>query len=508
VSEQERPSWAEPFDEPPTAADLDYVRPPGPKGRPGRRVAIAIASVIAVLAAGFGLASLAQGDGASDPEGAVRDLFGAISDEDAIGVVQAITPSERSVLRPAVEHVAGEARRLDVASKDLDLDDISGIELDVQGLELSSHELGDGVAMVEVTGGKLSSSVAIDKLPLGPVVREVIDRQDADIDDTSTTQPLQGIKLVALRRDGGWRVSLLYSIAEAIRRDADPEPAVPTFGAGIPERGAPSPEAAVREAVAAATALDVRRLIELTSSDEMAVLHDYGPLIVDATKDAEADDQNGVSVDDLQLEVHDGTEGRKVVEAKAYKVSIGDDDDGMDIAFDGRCTKVTTHFSFDDTFVEVGQPIGGEVDVPDDVIGGIDTNGGDFDPGASPDGPQSSTTKWCAGDSSSMSPVGLFDSLGTGVAAPRIVVEQRDGAWYIVPARTLFDTLSAGLQRIDRKQVRSITRMWTGGDEWLWYPQEFWDDCDIEKPSATASERAGNAALEKCLAASEDEGGN
>jgi hypothetical protein len=462
-------------------------------------VGLAIAVVVTVLAAGFGLASLAQGDGASDPEGAVRDLFGAIGNEDAIGVVQAITPSERSVLRPAVEDVADQARRLDVASKDLDLKDISGVQLDVHGLELSSHELGDGVAMVEVTGGTLSSSVAIDQLPLGPVVREVIDRQDTEIDDSSDTQPLQGIKLVALRRDGGWRVSLLYSIAEAIRRDADPEPPLPTFGAGVPERGAPSPEAAVRDAVAAATALDVRRLIELTSGDEMAVLHDYGPLLVDATKDAQADDHNGVSVDDLELAVHDGTEGRKVVEATAYKVSIGDDDDGMDIAFDGRCTKVTQHFSFDDSFVEIGQPIGGEADVNGDVIGRIDTSGGNVDPEAPPDGPQSSTMRWCVGDASAMSPIGLFGSVGTGVATPRIVVEERDGAWYIVPARTLFDTLSAGLKRIDRDQVRSLTRMWTGDAEWLWYPQEFWDDCGVKRPSADASAREGNRALEACV---------
>ena len=53
-------------------------------------------------------------------------------------MMQAITPSERSVLRPAVEGVAGEARRLEVASDALDLDDISGIEIDVEDLELTA----------------------------------------------------------------------------------------------------------------------------------------------------------------------------------------------------------------------------------------------------------------------------------------------------------------------------------------------------------------------------------
>jgi hypothetical protein len=93
------------------------------------------------------------------------------------------------------------------------------------------------------------------------------------------------------------------------------------------------------------------------------------------------------------------------------------------------------------------------------------------------------------------------------VAAPRIVVEERDGAWYIVPGRTVFDTLAAGLQRVDSDDVRTLTRMWTGDAEWLWYPKEFWDDCGVEQPRATASEREGNAALQECLEATWDDGG-
>lgn len=480
-------------------AEPPYIRPERARSRPGRRVAVSVAGVAALLAAAFGVASLAQGDGASSAEGAVEDLFDAIADEDAIGVMQAVTPAERSVLRPAVEGVAGEARRLEVASDALDLDDIAGIEIDVRDLELTASALGDGVAMVDVVGGTLSSSVAIDELPLGPVVREVLDRQDADVDDASDTAPLEGLKLVAIERDGGWRVSLLYSLAELSRRDMDPEPPIPTFGAGIPARGAASPEAVIHEMVDAASGLDVHRLVELTSPVEMEVLHDYGPLLVDAV--ADADPGTPVEVSDLRLEVHDGVDGRKVVEATSYAVSAGDDEDHFEIRFDGKCTTVTTRYTYTSTFTPVGEAIP-TVDVPGET--------GDLDVPPEPDTEsrtETETEKTCIGEESALSPVGVLGTFGSAAAAPRFVVEPRDGAWYLLPADTIFDTLLAGLRAVDTEDVRAVTRMWTGDAEWLWYGDEFWEECGVEQPAATASTSVGEAALEECFSAQWEEGG-
>ena len=101
----ERPTGPpEPFGPGPSRPTSGRSRPAAVRGDGS---AVAVAGVVALLAAAFGVASLAQGDGAASAEGAVEDLFDAIADEDAIGVMQAITPAERSVLRPAVEGVAG-----------------------------------------------------------------------------------------------------------------------------------------------------------------------------------------------------------------------------------------------------------------------------------------------------------------------------------------------------------------------------------------------------------------
>ena len=68
------------------------------------------------------------------------------------------------------------------------------------------------------------------------------------------------------------------------------------------------------------------------------------------------------------------------------------------------------------------------------------------------------------------------------------MVEPRDGAWYLLPADTIFDTLLAGLRAVETEDVRAVTRMWTGDAEWLWYGDEFWEECGVEQPDATASD--------------------
>ena len=70
----------------------------------------------------------------------------------------------------------------------------------------------------------------------------------------------------------------------------------------IPAVGAATPEEAVRGMIDAAIDLDVARVIELTPPDEMAALHDYGPILVDLAEEAlaESDIESELDgVDDL-----------------------------------------------------------------------------------------------------------------------------------------------------------------------------------------------------------------
>ena len=87
-------------------------------------VGIAIAALLA--AGGFALAYLQPQ--ANTPEEAVRSLVTAITDEDVLGALDALAPSERDLLRDTLVDVTGELRRLDVLDDDADLSGVRGVD--------------------------------------------------------------------------------------------------------------------------------------------------------------------------------------------------------------------------------------------------------------------------------------------------------------------------------------------------------------------------------------------
>ena len=328
---------------------------PAPTGRRRGRVTIAIATVAVVLAGTFGIIALANSGGSKDPDAAVRDLFSAIDQEDAIGVLGSLDPGERDTLQPAVEDMVTELQRVDVLSDGssggsgggsgpsagdgpkVDLDDVSGVDLSVENLQLHTTQLGDDVSSVEVTGGTVSINALVDELPLGPLVREVIAEQDVRNETDTTSADLDGLRLVTVRDDDGWHVSLLYTLGELLRHEIDPQPPIPRYGQGTPATGASSPEEAVRQGVAAATALDIEKLISLTPADGLEALHDYGPTFAAAV----ADNESGVTIEDLQLETSDGEDGTKVVTPTAFTMTWDDGYLRTSFVHADGCTTVT-----------------------------------------------------------------------------------------------------------------------------------------------------------------------
>ena len=238
-----------------------------------------------------------------------------IGDEDAIGVVQAITPAERSVLRPAVEGVAGEARRLEVASDELDLDDIAGIELDVEGPRAHrAPTLGDGVAMVDVVGGTLTAAspsrssrsapwcarCSIARTPTSTTPATPRDAEGAEARRRRARRRLAGQPALLARRaeSGGTWIPSRRSrrSAPASRRVARPAPrrSSTRWSLPPPARRPPAHRADLPRGDGGAARLRAaaRRRRRRTPTR-----------------------RRPVEVSDLRLEVHDGDDGRKVVEA-------------------------------------------------------------------------------------------------------------------------------------------------------------------------------------------------
>lgn len=318
-----------------------YADPPTRRVRGRGVVGIAVGSVLALAASAFAVTSLGS-EGPSSPEAAVEALFAAVEARDVIGVLDTMAPAERTVYQPFVEDVVTELQRLEVLSDDLDLGGITGVSLDVEGLALESEVLADGVAVVSVTAGTISSSVDRRAIPVGSFVRDLMEEAEDDLELeplTATTRLAddEPVRIVVLH-DDGWHVSLHHSIAEAARTSAG-EP-LPDFGGGVQPVGAGSPEEAVRAMVDAGIALDVRRMIALLPPGEMSAVHDYAPLFLDDADEvvAELRDESGfeITVDELDLRA-ETDDGVGLVTVERFAASGQADGEPFDVAYDGAC---------------------------------------------------------------------------------------------------------------------------------------------------------------------------
>ena len=371
-----------------------------------RLVALGVGLVALVGAGVFALTMLSAGSGSATAEAAVERLFGAVGDEDVIGVLEALAPGERSALRP-VEELAGELRRLGIVSDDFDLGTVGGVDLEFDDLTFETEELGRGVAAVRITGGTVTVSTDPQQLPIGPTLSDLLDHFHAepDFEATTTTEHLaaNAPMIVALDEGDGWHASLFYTVAEGMRREAGAP--VPAFGEGVEAAGAESPEAAVRQAVEAAVDLDARRLIGLVSPSEGAALHDYAPLFLDDAEAAvtELRAELPYDVDVTRLDLSSEIDGDVAqVRLGGFEASGTVPDLGrFSVSYDGDC------FTF-------------EADVEADTI--------------------------CASDL----PQSGFGGANTEMVATTV---RDDGQWYLSPTRTLFQQVLSALRALDRDDL-------------------------------------------------------
>jgi len=461
----------------------EHLAPAPAPAKPSRKAArTAIAGVLAVGALGFAAVNLAAGDGAASPEKAVEAFFGAMDQEDAIGVVEALEPTERRILMAALRETDREASRLEVTSTEVDLRQVPGIELEVTGLQLRADPLAEGVVAIELVAGTVSTASDLADMPLGPVITEAISRSEDSgevVDERASGEvDLAGGRLVAVQRGGGWHVSLLYTLAEQARLESDPVRLFPAAGTAIPAKGAASPEAAVREGISAAAELDVERLIELTPADEARVLHEYGPLLVaavnDAVDDDAVDDDQEVEISDVSLSVSDAPDGRKVVSANTITISHGDAEGTTTMSYADGCT--TSAYAFDDDYVASATQ-----DYPDDAEYYEDS-------------------EWTICDTDEASLISPFALLGLfwSPGSADVVVEEHDGAWFLSPTQTIVKNSIGLLRDFDVDQVRRAVRTWTG-EWWIIQPDEFWEACRVDAPTLETSRADGEQAYEACI---------
>ena len=420
---------------------------------PARLVALVVAAVALVAGTSFAAYALTRPDGADSPEGAVRQMFSAIDHEDALGVIESLPPSERKVLHDPLVDSTGQLQRLGIL-KSFSLSDVPGADLKVTGLTTETTKLGDGVVLVDVTGGTISGTSIPDQVPLGDNLRKAIEDNGGTVDlkSDSFTENLADahLHLVAVQEGGGWHVSVAYSIAESIRNsvkdDNGHSPPVPDFGQGPAPVGADSPEGAVHGMVDAAVGYDAQKAITLTDPQEMRALYDYAPLFLPdlarSASEAKADGDVVVKVDRLDTSV-DGDGPVRRVRITGFDITLGDDVDNVHVVYDGTCYDTTSTYT--DTY----------------GYGSYDPQTGEWTDTPSSSEPQVDHQHVCAGDpqsesdSGSGSSFGALGMFGSASAQPfAVTVTQVDGRWYVSPVRTILDSVVDGLEALQPDDVQ------------------------------------------------------
>ena len=292
-----------------------------PEPPPARRTGLApglVAGLIAVLLlfGGVGLYAARQtastAEGASSPEAAAAGLLTALGSQDFARAARYLDGEEAMLLDtyrdratallqgrmtgPTGQPLSG----LQLTARDIRFQRVAGLGgADVGVVELAAGTVGGR----DARGAKL-------ELPAAELNRRLSDQSKGAI---------KALRVVAVRSDGRWRVSLLASLAEQARLAAGAaEPDWDQLAAGGQQAapGAASPEAAVRDLVAAAGRGQQAALQQLSPA-ERRVVTAYQPL---AAHQGGATAPAAVHVDGLETRTEQLGEDVARVEATAGRL--------------------------------------------------------------------------------------------------------------------------------------------------------------------------------------------
>lgn len=299
------------------------------KSPPLGRIALVVVSVVALLGVGFALFQVTRSDsGFATPEEAADNLIESLNNNDPMGLVETILPSEReSIVEPSMQ-VMAELVRLEILS-----DDVMGegrptmgnsMKMEVtEPITYKVEELFTGpnkVSLVTFTGGSiemttdaaeaeklLGESGVIPEPPTGSLGAQTTTIQFTSegmvTSQDGTPEPPQDFRLAMVDQGDGYFVSGLYTIADQMRRGAGLP--VPTTRLGA--QGAESPEAAAEQFITSLLELDFETAMGTLDPIELATLYDYwgayGADMAGAADEARAAlDEAGVSYEVTSIE--------------------------------------------------------------------------------------------------------------------------------------------------------------------------------------------------------------
>ncbi|MET4060216.1 hypothetical protein ABIB35_001761 [Arthrobacter sp. UYP6] len=313
---------------------------PNPEKKTNRKAIILGAVAVVVLALGVGaflfIQNMVRG-GAGSPEQVAEKLMESIETKDGIGLVTMVAPAERESLDKFREGVTEKiedfgiieaANKVGENTQEADSEiNFDGITVTFENVAPEVTEVDDQLAILKFTSGTVR--LQVDPEQTKGAVRsglEAADEMDA-IDETKDLSELgvdgEGLLLAAVKDDGRWYVSPLYSGLEMVTQYTDSE------RGSLPEGtdGSDSPAEAAQALIGAVPGiLESGRFTDLgnyLTSYEGNAVHYYGGAVDKAMdggtgfgmelksntfKDAEKDGDRGRAVvEDLEMEAQGET---------------------------------------------------------------------------------------------------------------------------------------------------------------------------------------------------------
>jgi hypothetical protein len=349
-----------------------------------------------------------SGSGSDSPAGAVRQLADAVSHEDPIAAAAVLAPEEVRSLSSTVSAAERRAQTLQLArSADAPL---AGVDLSVDGLDLSTQALGADYAKVTIAGGHFSAVSHTGEL--APLIQQALRRGH----DGSTEANLATLEqsndlptfVMTVQQNGHWYVSAAYTYLEYVRELNDLPAA--DLGSGLraaASLGAASPGDAVTGALQALSKGDWPSLISLAAPDEVP-FYDYRAALEQL---AGQSDYTGFTIDrSVPTATIDGDT------AKVKLVASGRNRNGDTWSLDGGCFAPPSY--------------SGEL--------GIDGRGASL----------------CDADVFSIIPLTVNEP-GNGADA-RFTAVREDGRWFVSGVGTVLDLLDHAIANVSQRTVYSL----------------------------------------------------
>jgi len=409
-----------------------YPLPPEQPARKGRRgLVIGVVAAVFAVAAGAGVTvwALNRGEaqaGAESPTAAATSLVNAIGQGDVAGLLTGLAPAERDLMTTLNSETTKELQRLEVYKSDVDPNKVQGFELTSENLqfdEAGAERVNDHLTITKLVGGKITVSSDASQLPL---TKEFIDAafpeglpggketETLDVAEVVAKENRgEPIRIATVQVDGEWYPSLFYTIADYAL--AEEEMSWPKQS--IAANGGSSPEDAVRGLAEAGLAGNLTRAIELLPPDEMAVLHDVGPAIVEGAGNTES----GVRLVDLSTETQ-AVEGATKVLLKEV-VLENEDGERLRVSKDGECYAVEAEDESDQACADdLATRIGGKRMAPE-------------------------------------AKQALTNLVKGMMANTGVVTTEVDGKWYVSPLRSLTDVQVTALKSLQPEDIKALLQL-------------------------------------------------